>query len=216
MRKQKIQLILISILLVILVAAYFIMMKHNKEEVKEEENSSVFLTMDTSEINQISVLKAEESAKADASSAGDSSQSSDQSTDKEVFTLIKENNTWYLKDDKSVKIDQDAVSTKLNSLKEVTSQRDLPDVTDFSQYGLDKPSLIIRVTSDDNKETEICIGDYNSNASGYYAVKDNNTTVSVIGSALYTEYNIDASTLEKTEEKDSSDAASSEASGSAE
>lgn len=157
---------------------------------------------------------ASETATEDASAASEASDSSsaaeEASTEVEYeyssevsYDLVLEDGTWYLSSDKSLAIDTDTVTSLLSNLATVTSDKEIAGVTDFAQYGLDHPTLVIEVTTNDGTTTTINIGDYNSVSSLYYARIGDSANVYLIASALYTSFNVDASSFEQVDSSES-------------
>ncbi len=191
MKKQKIQLIIIIVLLVVFVGGYFGLKKYNK--VKDEEASTdsyEVLTLDESTINEINIVTTTDS-------------------DTATLDLVKKDDTWVLSSDESQNIDQDLVTTMLDTVNDVTANNEITDVTDFDQYGLETPCKVITLTAEDGTTTVINIGDYSSSASRYYARIGDNATVYLVASTLNSAFDKSEDDLIVT---DSSDAASSDAS----
>ena len=83
------------------------------------------------------------------------------------------------------------VSAYLSAAGELDSENKIEEVSDFSQYGLDKPALNITLQWDSNMYN-IKVGDYNSMISRYYVcVNDEKvtlaSTVQSIGSDAFRE-----------------------------
>lgn len=234
MKKQKIQLIVILAVLVLAIASYFLLSHYNKKTEEDESTDDyTILTVDTTDVTEIKVTSEEEAASdtaADAASASTEAASTDDasadtgstdaaalsSTDaepvyeeKDVLDLVNDGDTWYLASDKSLNLDQTSVKSMLADVEKMTSDKQITNVTDFDQYGLDHPSLTIVVTTSDGTDNTIRIGDYNESAGMYYVRINDDTEVYLIDSTLNTAFNIDSSTLVSTDSSDSSDSAAS-------
>ena len=168
--------------------------------------------------------ESDDSTQTDSDSEDSSADSSSSALDEEedevtyeyssevTYDLLLEDGTWYLAQDKSLSIDQDTVETLLANLESVTSNKEIADVTDFDQYGLEHPAYTIDVTTSDGTTTSIYLGDYNSVSSLYYVRIGDSSNVYLITSTLKTAFNVDASSFETVDSSDESDDASSETS----
>lgn len=230
MKKQKTQLIVILVVLAVLVASYFALSAHNKKvEEDEATDDYTILTMDTTTVTQIKVTKttktevvvetaeAIEGSSSDAATEEVSSDAAEEAATEEasvaepvyeytsevLYDLVLEDGTWYLSSDKSLAIDQDTVTTLLSNLETVTSNKEIQNVTDFAQYGLDHPSLDIEVSLTGGTTTTIHIGDYNSISSLYYVRIGDSANVYMITSTLNSAFNVDSSSFEQVDSSES-------------
>lgn len=63
------------------------------------------------------------------------------------------------------------------------------EAEDLDEYGLDKPTLVVTVTSDDNTKVELTIGDSLGVGSGYYAKLADKNTVYAVSEGIYSAFN---------------------------
>ena len=74
-----------------------------------------------------------------------------------------------------------------DALAEVTANRTLTDVEDLSSYGLDEPEDVIQVTDQEDKVTEITVGDTNeSTGDCYISLNEDSRTVYTVTGDLST------------------------------
>ncbi len=188
MKKQKIQLIIMLIVLAVVAGTWFFLGKYNKNAAKEKaDDKYTVMTLDSSKVKEIQIKN-------------------DKNSD---ITLVLSDKKWSLKSDKALNVDDSKVISKLNQLSKVTSSIEIKDVTDFDQYGLEKPTTTITLTFDDGKKMVLNFGNLNSNAGKYYARIGSENTVYFVDSTIKTAFDADAGDFEKI------DAASSVASSKA-
>lgn len=191
MKKQKTQLIVVLVILLICVGGYFGLRHYNSViEAQEAEAEYTILTVAEDDITQ--VVSSNENGE---------------------LNITKVDGTWTFTDDDTQNVDQDAVSTMLSNVLEVTSDQAISDVTDMSIYGLDEPVVTITLVTTDGSHT-LKFGDFNETNSLYYMQFDDETTVYTVSSSIYTAFSKTNEDLvaEEEEEADASDSASSDAS----
>lgn len=114
-----------------------------------------------------------------------------------VYTFVKEEDTWYYEEDKSIPINQSSIKAMLNRVAPLTAKQKLTDVTDMIQYGLDEPSRWIEyATAQESYRIEL--GDKNSVASIYYMRKNSEDTVYVVEPQVFTVFEKDLEDLKET------------------
>ena len=191
MKKQKTQLIVVLVILLICIGGYFGLRHYNSViEAQEAEAEYTILTVAEDDITQ--VVSSNENGE---------------------LNITKVDGTWTFTDDDTQSVDQDAVSTMLSNVLEVTSDQAISDVTDMSVYGLDEPVVTITLVTTDGSHT-LKFGDFNETNSLYYMQFDDETTVYTVSSSIYTAFSKTNEDLvaEEEEEADASDSASSDAS----
>ena len=192
MKKQKIQLIIILVLLLIFAGSYLGLRQYNKiQDKKSSTDTYTALTLDKSAITQMKITMA----------SGE--------TD-----LVKKSDAWVLSSDEAQKIDQDTVSTMLEDIEKITANNKIDNVSNFDQYGLKTPAIIVTVTTSDGKQSVVNIGNYSDSTARYYCRIGNDTTVYLVASDLQTAFNKSQTDLVVKNSADSSVAASSEMIGS--
>lgn len=86
----------------------------------------------------------------------------------EEFTLTKTDGSWYNEADKDFPVKQSYVSTMSTQIASMTASRKLSDVTDLSEYGLDKPAVTVSLMTDTGGELSFAFGDINNVTNEYY------------------------------------------------
>lgn len=159
MKKQKIQIFILMVILVFCILGYFII-KNSNQNKEEVEDTSITVTDVASE----NVVEME------------------YIYDGKTITFIKENDTWYDKEDKSIPIMQSEITTMLNYACKITTNTSIPDAEDLSVYGLLNPANMVSLTLTDGSVVQLMIGDYLSITGEYYAKTAGDDTVYTIPS----------------------------------
>ncbi|HLZ41155.1 MAG TPA: DUF4340 domain-containing protein [Candidatus Sulfotelmatobacter sp.] len=93
---------------------------------------------------------------------------------KDAAPIVLEKNgsgTWQITQPKPLNADQSAVSSTLSSLSSLNSERVVEDkASDLKQFGLDQPSVEVDVTSKDNRNHQLLIGDDTPAGGAVYAM----------------------------------------------
>ena len=128
--------------------------------------------------------------------------------DGNTITFEKEEDIWYYKEDHSISIDQDAISTMLESAAEVTAEQKLENVEDISEYGFDSPTNILTFEMEDGTRT-ITIGMQNEITSEYYIMDNNSDAIYVVQTNLNATFSksVEDVTAEEEEEESTEDGA---------
>lgn len=102
------------------------------------------------------------------------------------ITLIydRSNEKWLYEDDNSFPVDETFPQTMLTNLASITADRKLTDVTDFNEYGLDDPTVVISIVDSHGGTTKFTIGDESAYNSNYYMRINDESNVYLIGAAL--------------------------------
>ncbi|MGN0704870.1 MAG: DUF4340 domain-containing protein [Lentihominibacter sp.] len=108
---------------------------------------------------------------------------------------------WYYSDDKTLEVDQDYIDELLQSLSDITSSKKIADPDSIADYGLDKPTYTITLTTDDEQVTVIEIGNMTATF-GYYVTADGGDTIYTIDSSLMDSLRFEKSSFEAAEEDD--------------
>lgn len=183
---QKKQFIGICILVVLCVAAYFGLKVYNekaaeKEQQEAEEKKIEAFSIDKEKVNSFSYQ-----------------------VDGNTITFEKEEDIWYYKEDHSISIDQDAISTMLESAAEVTAEQKLENVEDISEYGFDSPTNILTFEMEDGTRT-ITIGMQNEITSEYYIMDNNSDAIYVVQTNLNATFSKSVEDVTAEEEEESTE-----------
>lgn len=212
-RKSKRNLIVLLVLIVVLLVVFLFLKKNEdadfmQEEVSTEEESVPVVSINKDEVTDIEFIRSDGS-----------------------YTLHKDGDVWSYLEDATVdlteevtedttedtirnttggdtgttrKVDQDTVSTYLDSICALTAKQEITDVMDFSDYGIseESDSVTLQLAND---LYVFRIGDYNSLATGYYLTVNDGSSVYLIGSSTYYLLHKDSSYFEDMSEEESTE-----------
>lgn len=167
MKKKTVNLVTAVGILVVLSGAYagvktYVAKQEEKEQESEEEEPVSVVSVDTDKIKSIGFL-----------------------IEKNEVVFDKEDDDWVKSDDRNFPVNQDKLTEAAGTLNSVEADRVLEDVEDLSEYGLDVPSNTIAVTTEDEEETILQVGEENASTGQYYIKKsDDDSTVYVVDSSV--------------------------------
>lgn len=194
MKQKKGLFILLGILLV-LCAVYFGMRSMNAKKAEEKEAKEKAETIQAVKIkNPVEI-----------------SYSSD---DGKSMEFVKEDGTWYLKNDREAKLQQTALDSIEEQVSDITAERKIKSPDPLESYGLDAPLYTIHIKGEDGTEETVYIGD-GANAD-YYMTTGEKKDVYTVTSSLVNILEFDAENLKEAEESDEGENAKSSGSGSSE
>lgn len=175
--KQKKGLIILILILLALTVVYFGMRSMNarKQEKQEEKEKA--------EIIQVIKVK---NLKEIAYSADDGSS----------MAFVKEDGTWYLKDDKETVLQQTAIQSIADQVSDIQAEREIKDPDSIESYGLDTPLYTITVTDEDGTAQNIYIA-----GSDYYMTTGDKEKVYTVSYSLINALEFDKDTLVDTSEE---------------
>lgn len=120
------------------------------------------------------------------------------------YLFQKENDVWICTNDTSIELDQNLVDNLIHKFKDVSASRIVEEnSSDLSQYGLDNPTNIIKVTDKFDKTVIFNIGNENKIVNGYYIKTQENNTVYLIDN-FPTFFNKNLDDLKKVQDDSSS------------
>lgn len=162
--KQKRNMCLLLGILVVLVVLYVGLNQWNRskeeEQAKQEEQDTISL-VDADELTGFQYTNGET-----------------------TLSFVKEEDTWYLKDDKDTSLNQDSVEEIADAIKNLTATRELESPDALSDYGLEEPVYTVQYTADGETKT-IYIGNTSDPAGEeYYATTEEKDKVYTIDSEL--------------------------------
>ena len=138
--KQKKGLIILLAVLLVLCIVYFALRSYNQSQ-KEAEQAKA-------EAEKIQVVDIENPVEITYSSEDGSS-----------VSLVKEDDTWHLKDDTETALVQDTIENIADTVSDVQAERQIENPDSLESYGLDSPAYTITVTGEDGTTETIYIGD---------------------------------------------------------
>lgn len=179
--KQKKGLIILLTVLLVLCIVYFALRSYNQSQ-KEAEQAKA-------EAEEIQVVDIENPVEITYSSEDGSS-----------VSLVKEDDTWHLKDDTETALVQDTIENIADTVSDVQAERQIEDPDSLESYGLDSPAYTITVTGEDGTTETIYIGD--GADSDYYMTAGDKENVYTVSSSLPNVLEMNTENLKETETED--------------
>ena len=168
-KKKLIGLLSALVVLILLTAAYFCLKNYNKEQEAESETEDTSVAVTSIEETDITGLT--------------------YILDKEKLEFKKENDSWHYAQDENFPVDQDKMKTLLDNFKDIKAVRDLGQLENLEDYGLEEPQNTVTVTSNNGVETVFYIGNENETTGDYYMYMNNPEHVYTVGSAFANAFN---------------------------
>ncbi len=185
MKKQKTQIIVLLAILV-LIACSYVGLKNYNTKAEEAESEPAYTALSLGEDEKVTNLKV--------------------TNENGEFDLKKQDDeTWILTSDESVDVDEDKISTKIESIKTITSDQIVENAENLADYGLEEPSVTIEITLENGDSHTIKIGDYNNVASAYYLMVDDISTIYTVPTTINTNFNFDVAAITAAEEETEED-----------
>ena len=182
--KQKKGLIILLAVLLVLCIVYFALRSYNQSQ-KEAEQAKA-------EAEKIHVVDIENPVEITYSSENGSS-----------VSLVKEDDTWHLKDDTETALVQDTIENIADTVSDVQAERQIEDPDSLESYGLDSPAYTITVTGEDGTTETIYIGD--GADSDYYMTIGDKENVYTVSSSLPNVLEMNTDNLKEEEETESTE-----------
>lgn len=184
--KQKKQAIAIVVALVLLVAALFGLKFYNKKNEEKQtaadEAARVYASQTTSDA--ITALSWEYNG--------------------ETIHLTKTDDTWTCTEQPDRTLDTDQVTILLDAVASLEATQQVENPEDDAIYGLDTPTNVITYTTSDGTTT-LTLGNENNITGGNYLKNSDNDNIYLVDTTFVTTFDCDVSTLEKTEESETSE-----------
>ena len=186
MKKQRKQFVLLLIVLVLLVGGYLALNAYNEKKANEVPvDETVYLTR----------LESDSIIRLDYTYEGES------------YVFVKEEDTWKYEEDASLNLNQNRLNTMASRLVAIKIQKQIDNVTDLSQYGLEEPEKTITFATASESYT-ILVGDYNKVENGCYICEPEGTTVYFVPNIVKSAFNTHLEELIEEEEEESTEEAS--------
>lgn len=222
MKKQRIQLMILSVVLLVCCAGFFAARfyadKTEQEDQAKEEGIYTALSFEKSDLRQLSItgekdelalsydgsdwsfvndIDAEEAALngTDADTADTAAEADSETDDSESDAAdaeISEAGNSEESTGTSYEVNSSVANEILERLAKLTSSNEVNHVTDMESYGLDAPVLTVTITLQDDTRHTVEVGSRNEMISAYYIRVDGGDTV-------YTLSDSDYSLLNKTD-----------------
>lgn len=183
MKRQKKQLVFLAVILLLGIAGLLALQHYNKskeeEQAKQEEAEKVYVTgLDENDVTGFSYLY-----------------------NGVALEFTKEEDTWYYTGDRSVSLDQDAVSAMVNTMTTLTAQQELTEYGELSEYGLNTPSNTITLTTEDGT-VSVYVGSQNSMLGQYYVKTSESDSLYLVSGTVYSTFQKGVTELTAQEEAD--------------
>lgn len=179
MKKKNIGLIAGIVLLVVLCVVYFVLHNHNagSSEKDSTDTSTTAFETDTDKLTELTVT-----------------------TEGQSYTFTKSDDTWSYSGDASFPLDQSNFEELAGKLKSISSDRELKDAEDVSEYGLDAPAVQVSIKNSDDETHTLEFGAVNDMTSNCYMTVDNDTSkIYMVASTLETAFNFKLNDLAEKE-----------------
>ena len=98
-------------------------------------------------------------------------------------TLVKEKAKWCWEHDKSLPVDQEAITAEIEAIQDFMTIEQLEEVEDLKTYGLDKPFCKLKLKTVKGRTKTIYIGNQLGD-DAYYATVNNKKNVYVVTSEI--------------------------------
>lgn len=178
MNKNKKGLIVAFFILFLLLGIYFLLKSLNLEEETETEDASkkVF-EINAEDISEIQITYGENQ-----------------------YTFSHEDDKWSYKEDGQFPLSEAAVLDMVSGVTSVETSRVIDDPGESSEYGLDAPSVQVRVTDTEGEESLLKFGNDNTSLGSSYMKKDEEKAVYLVDSSVKQKFCMDISEFAEKEE----------------
>ena len=166
-RKNVLKIVFSVLALVLLIITYVSLKNINEKKENEEKTAEEILSIPAENVEKISF-----------------------SLDEQTVTFEKQDDKWIYADDKNFPVDEEKLQETVDGLESITSDEELKDVDDLSEYGLkDNSGRKIEIYTTEGEKRTIQIGDMNTTTQSYYAIIDDiKDTVYMIESSFVSLY----------------------------
>lgn len=164
MGKQGKRLLLLVVILLAAVGSYFGIRTYNDRQEEKKALEEVKKTVAVTEIEADTVTAVS------------------YMLENKQLTFEKKDDTWIYTEDESIDIDENSIELMIEGATALTSERVIENVIDLSEYGIDAPTNIITITTEE-KTTTLVVGAQNAITSDYYMTVDNGTSVYTIAAS---------------------------------
>lgn len=179
MKKKNIGLIAGIVLLVVLCVVYFVLHNHNANSSEEDstDTATTAFETDTDKLIELTVT-----------------------TEGQSYTFTKSDDKWSYSADASFPLDQSSFEELAGKLKSISSDRELKDAEDVSEYGLDAPAVQVSIKNSEDETHTLEFGAVNDMTSNCYMTIDNDTSkIYMVDSDLETAFNFNLNDLAEKE-----------------
>lgn len=206
MQAQKRHLIIVAFILIAALGSYFGVRYYN-QKADAEKDTKVYkaFSLEKDNVREISVTSGEgtyvleydpdayasyQKSKSSEEPSGDMSgkMGESESTDALSNDNPEDNNVtgWSFGNGGEDIVNASLASSLLDSLSVITSEDEIADTSDASQFGFDAPSAVVTVKMADGTTRMIEIGSYNDTIKKYYLRADGGDKIYTVEKAFYT------------------------------
>lgn len=165
MKKQKVQIWIFLIVLVICVFGYLAAKQLPEEETAVSSEAQTVSNVVKENVVELSYIY-----------------------EGEIIELVKNEDAWQLKEDDSIKLDQDQIETMLGYVCSISTDTVIEEPEDLVNYGLSNPANTICLTLKDGGVVQLLIGDCMDITGEYYALLAGDPKVYTISSYIVTNF----------------------------
>ena len=178
MNKNKKGLIVAFFILFLLLGIYFLLKSLNlKEETETEDASKKVFEINAEDISEIQITYGENQ-----------------------YTFSHEDDKWNYKEDGQFPLSEAAVLDMVSGVTSVETSRVIDDPGESGEYGLDAPSVQVRVTDTEGKEFLLKFGNDNTSLGSSYMKKDEEKAIYLVDSSVKQKFCMDISEFAEKEE----------------
>lgn len=163
MKKKTVKLVSAVVVLGVLCAAYegvnFYVTSQEEKETEENDTSVDLVSLEADDITAVSFT-----------------------ADQNEVEFDKKDDSWTEKSDANFPVNQDTVDSAVKGVASLTTDQEISDVEDMSQYDLDNPQNTITLTTADG-DTSLQIGMESSNNQYYVKKEDDDKNVYLVSSS---------------------------------
>ena len=181
---KKWQMGIMLLVIAVLLAAFLLLRDHNQKQKEKENNNESEETIEviSGDMDAVTALVYPQAG--------------------ENISLLKVDGIWKAKEDLEKALDQSKINMMLVELVPFLAKREITDVKDYAQYGLDDAQKVIITMGE--KTYRILVGDLNELTGDYYVKLDDSDVVYIVESKriLATAYSLqDLIVEDKTEDE---------------
>lgn len=156
MKKQKKQLLVMLVVLALFVAAFFVIkyVMANQEIETETVSVTKIYHADKESIKGVQIVR-----------------------ENDTLDLVRDGDTWGLKDDKSAKLNQDSVDSVIGFAAYLNASDIIEEPGDLSEYGLDNPMYVVTITDALSSQQTYFVGDECVLDGTYFAKLEGSDTI---------------------------------------
>lgn len=115
----------------------------------------------------------------------------------ENLLFKKSGDSWTYPENTGVTPDSEKINGIVGKIEALTASDEIQNVTDFEQYGLEDPYVVIEVTMSDGNSVKYTVGDYSTFTHQTYIRVGNGTSVFLIDPGFTDDFDLPLKDLEQ-------------------